>query len=156
MREEESAGGVIKLMSIIALDTPDGATKLCGHKCKEVGEGGEGVGLLAQRESPRVVGAVIEDYQVILVTRDTWNRGGPKVKGLKGSNRGARKGHLNMPIKLAGMTQGIISALRAGDSCGTRQLGKDIRAGVAKATMPGGRGSSGSQGIRDNTRSNGG
>jgi hypothetical protein len=104
MREEESAGGVIKLMSIIALDTPDGATKLCGHKCKEVGEGGECVGLLAQRESPRVVGAVIEDYQVILVTRDTRNRGGPKVKGLKGSNRGARKGHLDMPIKLAGMT----------------------------------------------------
>jgi hypothetical protein len=119
-REEESAGGgVIKLMSIIALDAPDGATKLCGHKSKEVGEGGEG--LLAQRKSPGIVGAVIEDDQVILVTKDTWNRGGAKVtvygiKGLKGSSRGARKGQLDVPTKLASMTQGIISAPRAGDS----------------------------------------
>jgi hypothetical protein len=61
VREEESAGGVIKLASIVALDAPDGAAKLRGHKGKEVGEGGEGVGFLAQRKSPRVVGAVIED-----------------------------------------------------------------------------------------------
>jgi hypothetical protein len=47
MREEESVGGgVIKLASIISLDASDGAEKL-GHKGKEVGEGGEGVGLLA-------------------------------------------------------------------------------------------------------------
>jgi hypothetical protein len=39
MREEENAsGGVIKLMSIIALEG--------GHKEEEVGDGGEGVGLL--------------------------------------------------------------------------------------------------------------
>jgi hypothetical protein len=62
MREEESAGGgVIKLASTIALDAPDGATKLRGHKGKEVGEGGEGAELLAQRESTRVVGAFIKD-----------------------------------------------------------------------------------------------
>jgi hypothetical protein len=90
-RGEESAGGVIKLTSIIALDAPDGATKLRGHKGEEVGEGGEGVGLFTQRKSPRVVGAVIEDDQVILVTRDTRNRGGPKVtvnevKGLNNSS----------------------------------------------------------------------
>jgi hypothetical protein len=71
VREEESAGGVIKLASTIALDAPDGATKLCGHKDEKVGEVGEGVGLLAQRKGPRVVGAFIKDDQVILVTRDT-------------------------------------------------------------------------------------
>jgi hypothetical protein len=103
-------GGVIKLASIIALDAPDVATKLCGHKGKEVGEGGEGVGFLAQQESTRVVGVVIEDDQVILVTRDTQNRGGPKVtmyevKGLKGSSRGARKGQPDVSTKLAGMRQ---------------------------------------------------
>jgi hypothetical protein len=55
MREEEHADGVvIKLVFIITLDAPDGATKLRGHKGKEVREGGEGVGLLAQRESPKV------------------------------------------------------------------------------------------------------
>jgi hypothetical protein len=122
VREEESAGeGVIKLAYIIALDTPDGVTKLRGHKGKEVGEGGEGVRLLVQWESPRVVGAVIEDDQVILVTRDTRNMGGLKVtvygvKGLKGSSRGARKGQPDVPTKLAGMPQGIISSSRAGDS----------------------------------------
>jgi hypothetical protein len=48
VQEEESAGGgVIKLTSIIALDTLDGAAKLRGHRGEEVGEGGEGVGLLA-------------------------------------------------------------------------------------------------------------
>jgi hypothetical protein len=53
VREEESAGGgVIKLTSIIALDTPDDTAKLRGHKGEEVGEGGEGVELLAQRKSP--------------------------------------------------------------------------------------------------------
>jgi hypothetical protein len=62
MRGEESAGGgVIKFVSIIALDAPNGAAKLRGHKFKEVVEGGKGVRLLAQRKSPRVVGAVIED-----------------------------------------------------------------------------------------------
>jgi hypothetical protein len=30
-------------------------------------------------KSPQVVGAVIEDDQIILATRDTWNMGGPKV-----------------------------------------------------------------------------
>jgi hypothetical protein len=49
VREEESAGGgVIKLISIITLDAPDGAAKLRGHKGEEVEEGGEGVRLLAQ------------------------------------------------------------------------------------------------------------
>jgi hypothetical protein len=72
VREEESAGGgVIKLASIIGLDAPDGATKLRGHKGEEVAEGGEGVGLLAQQKSPRLVGAIIKDDQVILVTRDS-------------------------------------------------------------------------------------
>jgi hypothetical protein len=121
VREKESVGGVIKLASIIALDAPDGAAKLRGHKGKEVGEGGEGVRLLVQRKSPRVVGAVIEDDQVILVTRDTRNMGGPKVtvykvKGLKGASRGARKGQSDMSTKLADMTQGIISAPWASDS----------------------------------------
>jgi hypothetical protein len=44
-----------------------------------VGEDGEGVGLLTQRKGPRVVGAIIENNQVILVTENTQNRGGPEV-----------------------------------------------------------------------------
>jgi hypothetical protein len=47
VREEESAG-VIEFTSIITLDTPDGATKMRGHKGEEVEDGREGVGLMAQ------------------------------------------------------------------------------------------------------------
>jgi hypothetical protein len=80
VREEESTGGgVIKLISIITLDTMDGATKLCGHMGEEVRECGEGIILMVQRRGPRVVSAIIEDDQVILITRDTKNRGGPEV-----------------------------------------------------------------------------
>jgi hypothetical protein len=76
------------------------------------------------------VGAVIEDDQVILVTRDTQNMRGPrvtvyKVKGLNNSSGGAREGQPDVPTKQIGMIQGIISALRAGDSGSTRQLGED-------------------------------
>jgi hypothetical protein len=121
VREEECVGGVIKFASIITLDALDGATKLRGHKGKKVGEGGEGVGLLAQRKSPWVVGAVIEDDQVILVTRDTQYKGGPKVtecevKRLKSSSGGARKRQPDVLTKLVGMTQGSISTPRAGDN----------------------------------------
>jgi hypothetical protein len=89
-----------------------------GKKWERVGED---VRLLVQQKSPRVVGVVIEDDQVILVTRDTRNMRGPKVtvnevKGLNDSSRGVRKGQLDMPTKLAGMAQGIISAPRAGHS----------------------------------------
>jgi hypothetical protein len=64
-------GGVIKLATIITLNTPYGATKLRGHKVKEVVECGKGVDLIAKWKGPRVVGVIIEDDKVILVTRDT-------------------------------------------------------------------------------------
>ena len=55
-REEERAGGgVIKLPSVVTLDTLNGEAELSGHPGKEVKEGGEGLRLGAQRKSPRVV-----------------------------------------------------------------------------------------------------
>jgi hypothetical protein len=78
---EEAGGGVIKFTSIISLDAPDGTTKLRGLKGEEVGEGGKGVGHLAQRKSPRVVGAIIKDDQIILAARD------------RHSEQGRSKGH---------------------------------------------------------------
>jgi hypothetical protein len=98
VREEESVGGgVIKLASIIALDTPNGVDKLRGTKGEEVGEDGEGIKLLVQRKGPRVVSAVIKDDHVILVTRDTQNRGGPEVTvyEVKGSTREEAQGKGN-------------------------------------------------------------
>jgi hypothetical protein len=35
VRKEEGVSGVVKLTSIVALDTPDGTTKLRGHKSKK-------------------------------------------------------------------------------------------------------------------------
>ena len=54
-REEEgTGGGVIELTPIVTLDSLNGEAELSGHPSKEV-EGGEGLRLGAQRESPRVV-----------------------------------------------------------------------------------------------------
>jgi hypothetical protein len=52
VKEEESPRGVIKLSFITLLDSTNGAAKLCGHISEEVRKGGEGVRLVAQRESP--------------------------------------------------------------------------------------------------------
>jgi hypothetical protein len=91
------------------LDTSDSTVKPCGHIDKEVREG-EGVGLMAQRKGTRVVSAIIEDDQVILVTTDTENRGGLKVTVYKvkwsdSPGRGTRKRQPNMSTDLTGMTQ---------------------------------------------------
>ena len=54
-REEEgTGGGVIELAPVVALDGLNGEAELSGHLGKKV-EGGEGLRLGAQRESPRVV-----------------------------------------------------------------------------------------------------
>jgi hypothetical protein len=39
-----------------------------------------------------------------------------EIKGLNGSSRGDRKGQPDIPTKMAGMAQGIISAPGASDS----------------------------------------
>jgi hypothetical protein len=66
------------------------------------------------------VGAVIKDDQVILVARYTQNKGVLevivyKVKWSNDPRRGARKGQPDMPTKLAGMTQGMMSVPREGN-----------------------------------------
>jgi hypothetical protein len=55
--------------SIVALDTPNGATKLRGHVNEEVRDDG-GVRLLEQWIGPQVVSATFRDDQVILVASD--------------------------------------------------------------------------------------
>jgi hypothetical protein len=57
------------------------------HGCGEV------IRLMVQRRGPRVASAIIEDDQVILVTRDTKNRGGSEVTmyEVKGMKEGGRE-----------------------------------------------------------------
>ena len=54
-KEERAGGGVIELTPVVTLDGLNGETELSGHPGKEMEEGGEGLKLGAQRESPRVV-----------------------------------------------------------------------------------------------------
>jgi hypothetical protein len=60
MRKEEGVSrGVVKLTSIVALDTPDGTTKLRRHISKKVRERGERVRLMAQRKGTQVMSTII-------------------------------------------------------------------------------------------------
>jgi hypothetical protein len=61
MGQEEGARGVIKLSSVIALDTADGVTKLHENVGKEVREGGESVRFEARQKSPGVMSTIIKD-----------------------------------------------------------------------------------------------
>jgi hypothetical protein len=47
--------GVIKLPSVIVMNTPDGATELSRHPRKEVRNTGEGVRLTTERKGSQVV-----------------------------------------------------------------------------------------------------
>jgi hypothetical protein len=80
MREEESAGGgVVKLTSIVALDTPDGTIKLCRHISEKVRKSGEHVRLMVQRKSPRVMSTIIQNNQIVLISRTTGYKRSPKI-----------------------------------------------------------------------------
>jgi hypothetical protein len=63
--------------AIVALDTTDGASKLRGH-ISQVGEGGEGVILMAQWKGPHVMSAISKNNQVYLYP-ETLNRRRPKI-----------------------------------------------------------------------------
>jgi hypothetical protein len=51
-KKEGVCGGVVKLTSIVTLDTPDCTTKLRGHIDEKVRERGERVRVMAQRKGP--------------------------------------------------------------------------------------------------------
>jgi hypothetical protein len=78
-KEEYVGGGVVKLTSIVTLDTPDGTTKLREHISKKVREHEERVRLMAQRKDPRVMSAIIQNNQIVLISRDTRHRRSPKT-----------------------------------------------------------------------------
>jgi hypothetical protein len=68
--EEGARGGGIELTPVVALDGLNGEAELSGHPGKKVKEGGEGVRLSTQREGPGVVRELINDHQIILITRN--------------------------------------------------------------------------------------
>ena len=84
-QEEGPGGGVIELPPIVTLDGLNGEAKLSGHLGKEVEEGGKGLRLGAQRESPRVMGKIINNDQIIFIARHAEYRRCPQVTEEKGS-----------------------------------------------------------------------
>jgi hypothetical protein len=80
MSEEERPGGVVvELAAIVTLQSTDRATKLGGYPGEEVCEGGECVRLQPKRESSEKIGKIIQNHQIVFITRETEYRGGPKI-----------------------------------------------------------------------------
>ena len=80
MSEEERARGVvIELAAIVTLQSTDRATKLSGYPGEEVCEGGECVRLQPKREGPEKMEKIIQNHQIVFITRKTEYRGGPKI-----------------------------------------------------------------------------
>ena len=78
MVEEGTGGGVIELTPVVTLDGLNGEAELSGHPGKKV-EGGEGLRLGAQRKSPRVMRKIINNDQIIFITRHAEYRRCPQV-----------------------------------------------------------------------------
>jgi hypothetical protein len=80
MSEEERARGVVvELAAIVTLQSTDRATKLSGYLGEEVCEGGECVRLQPKREGLEKMGKIIQNHQIVFITRKTEYRGGPKI-----------------------------------------------------------------------------
>ena len=96
-REEEgTGGGVIELTPVVTLDGFNGEAELSGHPGKEVEEGGEGLRLGAQRESPRVMREIIHHDQIIFITRYAEYRRCPqvtvnKIKSMRAAKKKKKK-----------------------------------------------------------------
>jgi hypothetical protein len=115
-----------------------------------VKEGGEGVGLGTQRESPRVVREIIDHDQVVLVARHAKNRRSPqitmdKIKDVRRMRRRKRKA--NMVTQLGRMAEMLTRSPSARKVCTVVELSQHVATGVTKPTVPGrGRGRSGGKG----------
>jgi hypothetical protein len=99
--EERTRGVVVELAAIVALQITDRATKLSGYPGEEVCEGGECVRLQPKRESPEKVGKIIQNHQIVFITKKTEYSGGPKitvnqVKSLLSSRRRSGKWETGM------------------------------------------------------------
>ena len=78
-REEGGKRSVDEFAAIVTLHTLDESVKLGKYVGKETLQDRGCLGLIAQRKRPRVMRVIIKNYDVILITRETHNRGGPQI-----------------------------------------------------------------------------
>jgi hypothetical protein len=140
--EVGARGGVIELTPVVALDGLNGEAKLSGHPGKEVKKGREGVRLSTQRESPGAVREIINDHQIILITRNVEYRGSPHitVDKIKSMRRRRRKRKPNMTTKLACLTDVLSSSPSTRDISTTTNLSQNISARMTESAVPSGGG----------------
>jgi hypothetical protein len=105
-----------------------------------VKKGGEGVKLSTQREGPGVVREIINDHQIILITRNAEYRRGPHitVDKIKSMRRRRRKRKPNMTTKLACLTEVLNSSPSTRDISTTTNLSQNISAGMTESAVPSG------------------
>ena len=72
-------GMIIKFPTTVTLNPTNSGRKLSLNKGKEITEGVKNIRFQAKWESPQVVCEIIENNEIVLVTRDASNRRGPKV-----------------------------------------------------------------------------
>jgi hypothetical protein len=60
-------------------DTPDDTTKLREHISEKVRERGGRVRVMAQRKGPRVMSTIIQNNQIVLISRNTGYKRSPKI-----------------------------------------------------------------------------
>ena len=78
--EEKVTGArVVKLFPVIALYSLDLGAELSGGVGDEVSKRTESVRFKAQRKSLKIVSAIIKYNQIIFVSRNTVNWGGPQI-----------------------------------------------------------------------------
>jgi hypothetical protein len=109
---------VVELVAVVALQCTDRALELGGYLGEEVSEGGKRVGLQPKGESPKKMGVVVQNDQVVFVAGEAKDRRRPeitvnKIKGLNNPGRGSGK-RKRVTAKLTSMTE----ALRRAPSIG--------------------------------------
>jgi len=78
MSEEKHAHAeVVELVAVVAWYGLDDDAELSTDMSEEVLQSGESVRLLAQRKSPQIMTVVIENKQIVFVSKNTRNRRGP-------------------------------------------------------------------------------
>jgi hypothetical protein len=148
--EEERTGGiVVELVAIVALQGTDRAPELGGYPGEEVSEVGKRVGLQPKGESPKEMGVVVQNDQVVFVAGEAKDRRRPKVtvdkiKGLNSPGRGSGKRKMGVTAKLTSMTEALKRAPSIGYDRVASKLGHDVMSRVPEAMVPNGGGGGGS------------
>jgi hypothetical protein len=98
----------------------------------------------SQRESPKKVGVVVQNDQVVFITREAEDTRCPeiildKIKGLNNPGRVSGKRKTRVATEPTSMTEALRGAPGIGDVRAARKLGHHGRSRTPKTTMPDGR-----------------